>query len=494
MDNNFIIENLLQQNEGVRLEFKAQPNIDTIAKSITALINTQGGDLIVGIDDNKNVLGVENAVQQSVAIQNALVDLIKPTAPISVQVITYKQKEVLLISVWEGAKKPYQYKGIIYNRIGQSTRTTSPDKLSNLISQRKQADFHWERMPVLGAELTDLDTEEIKQTIKLYKEYKIDAKIEDAEDFLIQVGLIQNGNITNACMVLFGKNPIRFIPQSRIRITLYPSKISGNQFIDDKVFEGNIFTNIKSIFNYLDIVYGKSLSVKGLIRTDKFNYPVLALREGILNAIVHRDYNSVKGFLQISIFSDRTEISNYGGLPQGITVADLIIEHHSILRNPDIAQICFIRKYIEMLGSGTLRMIKDCKANKFKAPDWEEKDNTTTVTFPKVTHNRKIEGTTKGITEGISKSVIAEVEGIIEGITEGVTEDVKDKIKRILLVLYKEGGVRTVDIEKRIDVPVKSVERYIKQLKDAGLIEFKGANRTGGYYLTKNAENKIKND
>lgn len=491
MDNNFILENLLQQNEGVRLEFKAQPDIDAIAKSITALINTQGGDLVVGIDDNKKVLGVENALQQSVSIQNALVDLIKPTAPISVQVITYKKKEVILISVWEGAKKPYQYKGVIYNRIGQSTRTTSPDKLSNLISQRKQADFHWERMPVLGTELSDLDTEEIKQTIKLFKEYKIDTKIEDAEDFLIQVGLIQNGNITNACMVLFGKNPIRFIPQSRIRLTLYPSKVSGNQFIDDKIFEGNIFKNIAGIFNYLDIVYGKSLSIKGVLRTDKSNYPVLALREGILNAIVHRDYNSVKGFLQISIYSDRTEISNYGGLPQGITVADLIIEHHSILRNPDIAQICFIRKYIEMLGSGTLRMINDCKANKFKAPDWKEKENTTIVTFPKVTHNRKIEGTPKGITEGISKSIIAEVEGLIEGITEGVTQPVKERLSEIVLFIYKHQGTKVADLMNHFRVSERTIKDNLKILTEAMLIEYKGSKKAGYYELLVKLHDKL---
>ena len=487
MENSFIIENLLQQKKGVRLEFKPQPNIDAIAKSITSFINTQGGDLVVGIDDNKKVLGVEHAEQQSTTIQNALVDLIKPTAPISVQVITYKQKEVLLISVWEGARKPYQYKGIIYNRIGQSTRTTSPDKLTNLISQRKKADFHWERMPVLGAELTDLDTAEIKQTINLYKEYKKDAKIEDVEDFLIQVGLLQNGNITNACMVLFGKNPIRFIPQSRIRLTLHPSKTSGNQFIDDKLVEGNVFKNITTIFEYLDIVYGKNLTVKGLLRTDKPNYPVLALREGILNAIVHRDYNSVKGFLQISIYADRTEISNYGALPDGITVADLKVEHNSILRNPDIAQMCFYRKYIEMLGTGTQRMIRDCKENKFKVPLWKQNENTTTVTFPDVAHNRKSEGIIKGITEGIGKGVIAKVEGI----TEGITADVKDKITRILLVLYKESGVRTADIEKLIDIPAKSLERYIKQLREAGIIEYKGAKRTGGYYLTNKVRNQI---
>lgn len=491
MENSFIIENLLQQKEGVRLQFKAEPNIDVIAKSITAFINTQGGDLIVGVDDKKNIIGLAHAQQQLVAIQNALVGLIKPTAPISVQLITFRKKKILLISVWEGAKKPYQYKGVIYNRIGASTKTTNPDKLLNLISQRKQADFHWERMPVLGAELIHLDAVEIKQTIKLYKEYKKDTKVKNAEDFLVQVGLIQNDNITNACIVLFGKNPIRFIPQSRIRLTLYPSKNSGNKFIDDKIFEGNIFKNVVSIFNYLDIVYGNSLTVNGILRTDKPNYPVLALREGILNAIVHRDYNSVKGFLQISIFSDRTEISNYGGLPQGITLSDLKIEHHSILRNPDIAQICFIRKYIEMLGSGTLRMIKDCKENKFKVPVWKEKENTTTVSFAGVTHNKKNEGVIKGVTEGVGKAIIAKVEGVIEGVTEGVTEDVKDKIKKILFVLYKEDGLRTAAIGKKIDSPAKSIERYVKQLKEAGLIEFKGAPRTGGYYLTKITERKI---
>ena len=178
-------------------------------------------------------------------------------------------------------------------------------------------------------------------------------------------------------------------------------------------------------------------------------------------------------------------------LPKGITIKDLAVEHNSILRNPDIAQVCFIRQYIEMLGSGTLRMIKDCKENKFKAPVWAEKDNTTKVAFAGVTHGKKSEGVTKGVTEGISKGVVAKVEGVIEGVIEGVTDDVRDKLRKILLVVYKGEGVRTNDIEKRIEVPVKSVERYVKQLKEAGLIEYRGAARTGGYYLTRKAENKI---
>ncbi|MDD4489019.1 MAG: putative DNA binding domain-containing protein [Paludibacter sp.] len=485
MENSFIIENLLQQKQGVRLEFKAKPNIDAIAKSITSFINTQGGDLVVGIDDNKIVLGIENAQQQSIAIQDALVELIKPTAPISVQVINYEKKEVILISVWEGAKKPYQYKGDIYNRIGKITKTTNLEKLANLISQRKKADFHWERMPVLGAELTDLDIVEIKQTIKLYQEYKKDAKIEDVEDFLIQVGLLQNGNITNACMVLFGKNPIRFIPQSRIRLTLFPAKTSGNQFIDDKMFEGNIFKNITAIFEYLDIVYGKNLIVKGLLRTDKPNYPVLALREGILNAIVHRDYNSVKGFLQISIYSDRTEISNYGALPDGITVADLKVEHNSILRNPDIAQMCFYRKHIEMLGTGTQRMIRDCKENKFNVPVWKQNNNITSVTFPDVAHNRKDKSSSNAVNDAVNDAV---KKGIIDTISDTVNDALIDAVK----VIKTNKSASILEIMESTGKSNATAKRYLQILREVGLVEFKGAAKTGKYHLTAKAERKLK--
>lgn len=492
MENNFIIENLLQQNEGVRLEFKLQPNIESIAKTITAFINTHGGDLVVGIDDRiKKVVGVENAAQQAKAIQKALIEQITPTAPISIQVIRFRNKELILISVWEGAKKPYQFRGGIFSRIGQSTKPTSVEKLSSLISQRKLSDFHWERMPVLGAELEDLDMAEIEKTLKLYKSYKTNAVIEDVEDFLIQLGLVRDGNITNACMVLFGKKPAQFVPQSRIRLTLYPSKNSGNNFLDDKIFEDNIFKNITGIFNHLDITFGKSYSIRGVLRTDKLNYPELALREGILNAIVHRDYNSVKGFLQISIYPDRTEISNYGGLPKGITIKDLKIEHSSILRNPDIAQVCFIRQYIEMLGSGTLRMIKDCKQNKFKVPVWVEKDNTTKVAFAGVSHNMKTEGVTKGITEGISKGVIAKVEGVIEGVIEGVTDDVRRRLMDILFYLFKNQKTKVSDLTAHFTISERTIKDNLKTLSKGNLIEYKGSKRTGTYVLSKPLHDKL---
>ena len=103
------------------------------------------------------------------------------------------------------------------------------------------------------------------------------------------------------------------------------------------------------------------------------------------------------------------------------------------------------------------------------------------------------EGISEGISEGITHEVILKVGDIVDDIIDNgsISDDVKDKIKDLLLVIYKNGGVGTADIEKRIKIPKKSLERYIKRLKNAGLIEFRGVRRTGGYFLTKKIKDKI---
>ncbi|MDI9312091.1 MAG: putative DNA binding domain-containing protein [Limnohabitans sp.] len=475
MENNFIIENLLQQQEGTRIEFKRKADKGTIAKIITSFINTQGGDILIGVEGDKKIVGVEDAEKLCAAIQKMLVEDIKPIAPISAQVIQYKKKELILISVWEGAKKPYQYRGKIYTRENDATKLSSVDNLTALIKDRKNADFHWERRAVLGATLQDLDTEQINETISYYKAYRADVNITDAEDFLIQMGLMQHGNITNACVVLFAKKPMRFIPQSKIRLTIYPATISGNNFLNDKIFEGNIFNNITEILNYVDITFGKSITVNAVLRNERYNYPLMAIREGLLNAMIHRDYNSVNGFLQISIFSDRTEIANYGGLPTGIKISDLKKEHSSILRNPDIAQICFIRKYIEMLGSGTLRMISDCKKNGFRVPVWTDKENITTVMFPALTAvSKSNEGVSEGVSEGVNKLNFVEE-----------SEGVNSEINALYEAIEKMPGLKVPALAELLNKGVSTTERYIKKLKAANYISFIGVPKTGGYFIIK---------
>ncbi|MDR3365989.1 MAG: putative DNA binding domain-containing protein [Prevotellaceae bacterium] len=387
-NNDLIIKNLLQMSDNERIELKPTASLEEIAETLTAFINSHGGDLLLGADEHKTVVGVQGDGLARVDIQNYLSKAIIPSAPISISEFLYQGKRLLLISAWEGSKKPYSYQQKFYIRRNGQTAVANERIIEQLISNRKDADFHWERMAVLGAELNDLDLPEIRKTMDMDLEMYPQKSYADAEDFLIKNGLMLNGNLTNACIVLFGKNPTRYISQSKVRLTVYPGKASSNTFLEDRWFDSNLLANIPAIFSYLDALYGKTIKIGGLLRSEKKNYPEIALREGILNAMIHRDYNSVRGFMQISIYSNRTEISNFGGLPEGISIAELKKKHHSILRNPDIAYICFIRRLIEMVGTGSNRILSECKKKGFKQPKWQEENNILTLTFPEIVHSK----------------------------------------------------------------------------------------------------------
>ncbi len=276
--------------------------------------------------------------------------------------------------------------------------------------------------------------------------------------------------------MLFAKNPARFLPQCRVRLSYLQQGKTSSNFKDDKLLEGNLFKNIDAIQDFFNkhLELRRSFSDTKWQRQDDLQYPLAALREGVLNALVHRDYSSVSGSMSITIFPDKLEITNFGNL--ALTTAELKKSHLSLPVNPDIAQIVFLRGYIEKIGRGTLKIIDACKAAGLKAPVWSAESNSVKLTFFSDT---KLEGAT---------------EGAIEGVSEGVTEDVKDKLKRVILILSEKPGLRAAEISKNLDIPISSLERYIKQLRDAALIEFRGASKTGGYYLLKTIEEKIKKD
>jgi ATP-dependent DNA helicase RecG len=480
MDNNsFIVDNLLQQTNNARIKLMPAVDKERIAQIITAFINTLGGDLLLGVTDEKQIVGIHEADHIAEEIRLYLVQNIIPTAPVSTQIIPYKRKDLILISVWEGANKPYLYNSNYYIKIEDKVTIAQPEDISNLIKDRKLSDFNWERMPLLGAEMVDLDVHEINRTIEYAIKRNPAKQYHDAEDFLIQTGLILNGNITNACMVLFGKNPTKFIPQSKIRITVYPTKTVENTFLDDNMFDENIFHNISAILAYLDGLYGKKITINGILREEKANYPKLALREGILNAIVHRDYHSHKGFLQISIYSDRTEISNYGGLPDGISIKDLKKEHPSILRNPDIANVCFIRQLIEMMGSGTLRIIKECKKEGFNIPRWSDDGNVLKLVFPGVAHDNN-DGADDGADDGVN--------------IEGLVDEVNKELNEIFNYIKNHPFAKTYDIVNKSSKSKPTIERYLKILRKNNLIRFEGYSKTGGYIIISDPINEPLNE
>ena len=472
MDNTYIIDNLLRQNKSDSLEFRKSMTKDSIAKAVTIMMNAHGGDILVGVDANKNVVGLKSQVSIGRLLNDLTFD-IQPAAPIDIQSIVYQEKNLLLIRVWEGTQKPYSYKGIIYQREGQN----SASGVNQMIADRKSADANWERMPVLGASMDDLDLEEVRKTMELYRQSTSKTSV-DEESFLTETGLIQNGNLTNACIVLYAKNPMRFIVQSGIKLSVFSSE-SVSDLVDSQNYEGNVFKNVDAIFQFIDNCYARVVKIDGLLRTERWNYPRIAVREGIMNAIVHRDYNSYQGFLQIYVYPNHLDISNYGITEPILSFIESGNSAYSLLRNPDIAFHCYYRRLIEMRGTGIPRMLADCKSNGFAIPSFTISNQVVKLTFPQLQLQN-------------FSSNKNDFESLLDESFESLNVSVKQRMSAILTAIHKNPGLRTTAISTSTGIPAKSVERYLSDLKKVGIVIYKGSANSGGYYVVNqnNAQSK----
>jgi len=492
MNTEQLIKDLLKQDKSGQLEFKEVVRKEAIGKTICGFLNNKGGQLLIGIADNKDIKGIKNADKLQFEIEQFLIKELAPEAPVMVSVENYEAKQLLLIKVWEGSKQPYIFNGSIYYRRNDRTIQASSKEISELIHKRKETEIHWERQAALGVELDDLDLEEIKKTMDaaLSDNKMKDIKKEPLE-FLSYYGLFQNGNFTNAAVVLFAKNPSRFIPQSRVRLAFLDHGKTGDVFKDDQLLEGNLFKNIEVIENFFEkhLSFSRKFVDSKWKRTDDYIFPMVALREGVMNALVHREYAIVSSALSIIIYPDKLEITNSGKSPY--KQKELMKSHLSMPYNPDIAHIVFLRGYIEKIGRGTLKIIDACKQAGIKSPVWEIGEQTVKLTFfNNVKFGGVIEGASKGTTEGTNEGAI---KGAIEGAIEGVTKGVKEKLTILLGAITAKEGNRVPDFKEITGLPESSIERYIKQLRDGGLIEFRGeAAHTGGYYLTKKMRAKLK--
>ncbi|HEX7618172.1 MAG TPA: ATP-binding protein, partial [Verrucomicrobiae bacterium] len=280
---------------------------------------------------------------------------------------------------------PYVAGGAIYySRQGERVVSATRDEISELIRKRFDASQRWERQLVAGAGLDDLETPLITETAQM----AVDAERwqgnpADTAAFLNSLGLFENGGITNAALVLFGFRPTRWLPQARVRLLVLPKGKTGDRHAVDRLFEKNLLRVAQQIPDALAVYAGgveNTFSNESWQREERLLYPGTALREGVMNALIHRDY-ARNGTIIISIRPNGIKITNPGGLPDGLKPADLKRDHASVPRNPDIAHVCYLRKLIEKIGRGTQRIVEDCRKAKIKDPKWETSPLETTLSF-----------------------------------------------------------------------------------------------------------------
>jgi ATP-dependent DNA helicase RecG len=326
-----------------------------------------------------------------------------------------------------------------------------------------------------------LDDFEIRKTLKdlsLYGRGKVFGE-DEVEDFLTYYGLYRDGNLTNATVVLFAKEPTRYLPQCRVRLTVFRGSKSSDTFVNDRFFEGNLFQNVDAIIQFCDIniAISSKFSEKKWHREDAA-FPKLALREGLMNAFIHRDFSSVSSTVAIAFYPDRLEITNSGELYGGYTPLALTKNHLSVPRNPDIAHICFLRQLIEKIGRGTIKMIEDCESKGYPEPVWQSNSGFTTLTFKGITITSKADD---AVNDAVNNKIIGAVN---DGVKGGLTDVVN-------IVLPKENGISINEIINSIGKSHRTVQRYLQILKAIGFIEFRGVPKSGKYFTTQKAMDRI---
>lgn len=356
--------NLVNQGESSTLEFKKSlSDLEKIGKTISSFANTEGGTVLIGISDDRQLLGVDltDSVLKKIA---SFHNQFEPWANLEIKYISIPstKKSIILIHCKKMPLcKPLFYKSRAFFRNQSTIQPMDPEILTNRLLSSDTISKKWESQPT-NFSLDDLDHEEIFRTVKLGQQIgRIPQKNwgNDIEDILTSLELYSNKTLCNAAMILFGKNLPDEYSHSYIRMGRFLDA-GMNKTLDSQQKRGNAFQILTAAEEFIS----KNLPVLSRFQSDKFEridepvLPLLAVREAIINAIVHRNYAKGFGDISIFIFNTHLEIHNIGTLMGGLRIEDLNERHPSLRRNEKIAEVFFIRKLIEKWGSGISR-IKD---------------------------------------------------------------------------------------------------------------------------------------
>jgi ATP-dependent DNA helicase RecG len=357
---------------------------DVIGQNVCGFANAEGGSILIGMGDRREVLGVSNPEKITNELRKRLAEGLSPRLAVSVITIQAQGKDLVIIDVPQGADRPYTWNRRIFVRTEDKTVEAGPEVIGNLLTSPKG--FHWERQPALGTEVSDLDEQEVRKSFNEARRNHLLSQDDrfNVLDTLRLFHLADGGQIANGAVVLFGNHPENRLPQTRVRAVCY-SDMEDSELVDSRVMEGNAFHLVQVIMEFLHrhTSISSSIPMGNLQRVEKPAYPFRALQEAVLNAIQHRDYEAYDGGISVVVRPNSIEVWNSGALPLGMTIDDLKRGHHSRPHNPDIAHVFFLRGYVERIGSGAQRMIKMCRSAGLPDPEWGQDSGGITVVLRK---------------------------------------------------------------------------------------------------------------
>ncbi len=381
------IESLVAGGESDTLEFKKTTGeLEGATRTLCGFLNGRGGRVIIGVTPGGRIQGQDVSDGTQLGIAGALRRL-EPPPSVHVQLVrvpgTHKDLIVLEAEPSTDAR-PYTYDGRPYERIGSSTSVMPQERYQRLLLERLHSRQRWENGSAEGIALEDLDVDEILRTASTSRATgRLSGPLaDDPEDVLRGLGLLHDGHLLNAAVVLFGRQFLPLYPQCHLRLARFKG-IDKTGFLDNRQVYGHGFELLDEAMLFLQ----RHLPVAGKIqpgvleRIDIPLFPLDALREALVNALCHRDYSRTGGAVSIAVYDDRLEIWSDGTLPFGLTVEDLKRDHQSHPRNPIIAEAFFRRGLVERWGRGTQRIVELCVGAGHPEPEFMEQAGAVGVRF-----------------------------------------------------------------------------------------------------------------
>jgi ATP-dependent DNA helicase RecG len=368
-----LLEELLARSESKTLEFKENAHaLSKIVQTVIAFANTAGGTLVIGIQNKtKNVIGVENILQDEERIANAIADSVSPTILPNFQFISWREKDVLIITVPHNLGPFYlKDKGEnagVYVRLGSTNRVADAAMIAEIKRLKEHRSF--DQLPELRSELDDLDLDLANH---LFSFVGKTCTKSNARSLELVADYQENPHPTKGGMLLFGKRRDDFFPDPFIRLIRFEG-ITKSSAIDHLDIKSPLPIAIDEALTFIRRNTSMRAIIRSARREDVPQYPQEAIREAVINAILHADYSTMRSSIQVAIFDDRMEITNPGPLPLGLSL-ETALSGVSQLRNRVLGRVFRELRLIEQWGSGLARMCEVCLASGGSSPKFEELD------------------------------------------------------------------------------------------------------------------------
>lgn len=441
--------------ENKTTEFKRE-YVEDIKNTIIAFANCDGGILYIGMNDDGTVCGVDNVDDTMLRVTNAVRDAVRPDITMFVECRNdvMDEKSIVCVTVQRGTARPYylQGKGIrpegVYVRQGASTVPATDAVILDMI--KETSGDRYETARSLDQNLTfDKSVEFLKKR-----------KVEFGKAQMRTLHLIGDDDMYTNLAFLLSEQCTHMI-----KLAVFEGS-KKSVFKDRRELSGSLLEQLEEAFDYIERYNRTRAEFSGLDRLDMRDYPPEAIREALLNAIVHRDY-SFSGAALVSIFEDRIEFVTIGGLVKGITLDDVKLGV-SVLRNQYLANIFYRLRLIEAYGTGILK-INECYDDYAVKPIIETTSNAFKITLPNTNFRAE-----KEKTPNTRK-------------TSGFTSVTKreERMNAVLKLCRSKGSIVRSDIEMELGVSQSTAILLLRELTDDGVLIKKGKTKNLRYYENK---------